>query len=279
VAGPRAIRIDMLERLADMLRAQDSRGGFEATADMLSITGLSLEQFAELMQGLGYRAERGERPKQRPAPAVAAPQPGSEAPAADSPGAPPAPGAVPTLGDDEAGSEPPAEELADTAAPGGAAAVPDATAPQPGAETATGEPAQTDDADATARASETASAASASTEARGPETEAAAAGQTEDPGHGETPETAATETEVFYTFTWAPRRRPQPQGRGKREGAKAGAKGPGKAPGKGARKPKCGEAARPESAARRQGEGPRKDKPIDPDNPFAAALMGLRDKI
>ena len=38
-AGERAIRIDMLERLADMLRAQDSRAGFEATADMLSITG------------------------------------------------------------------------------------------------------------------------------------------------------------------------------------------------------------------------------------------------
>jgi len=82
-AGERAIRIDMLERLADMLRGQDSRGGFEATADMLSITGMTLEQFAGLMQGLGYRAERGERAKLRaepvpPAPAepVAGPEPG-----------------------------------------------------------------------------------------------------------------------------------------------------------------------------------------------------------
>src|SRR5690606_30212397 len=65
-AGERAIRIDMLERLADMLRGQDSRGGFEATPDMLSITGMTLEQFAALMEGLGYRAERGERAKQRP---------------------------------------------------------------------------------------------------------------------------------------------------------------------------------------------------------------------
>jgi ATP-dependent RNA helicase SUPV3L1/SUV3 len=63
VAGARAIRIDMAERLADMLRAEDSRGGFEAKADMLSITGLTLEQFADLMQGLGYKSERGERPK------------------------------------------------------------------------------------------------------------------------------------------------------------------------------------------------------------------------
>ena len=62
-AGERAIRIDMLERLADMLREQDSRGGFEATADMLSITGMTLEQFADLMGGLGYKAERGEREK------------------------------------------------------------------------------------------------------------------------------------------------------------------------------------------------------------------------
>ncbi len=64
-AGDRAIRIDMLERLADMLRSQDTRGGFEATPDMLSITGMTLEQFANLMEGLGYKGERGEREKVR----------------------------------------------------------------------------------------------------------------------------------------------------------------------------------------------------------------------
>ena len=68
-AGARAIRIDMLERLADMLRTEDSRGGFEAKADMLSITGMTLEQFADLMQGLGYKAEKGERVKVKAAPA------------------------------------------------------------------------------------------------------------------------------------------------------------------------------------------------------------------
>ncbi|MGJ8589547.1 MAG: helicase-related protein [Yoonia sp.] len=62
-AGERAIRIDMLERLADMLRDKDSRGGFEANPDMLSITGMTLEQFADLMTGLGYKAEKGEREK------------------------------------------------------------------------------------------------------------------------------------------------------------------------------------------------------------------------
>jgi len=71
-AGERAIRIDMLERLADMLRDQDTRGGFEATADMLSITGMTLEQFADLMQGLGYKAEKGERAKVKTTPTPAA---------------------------------------------------------------------------------------------------------------------------------------------------------------------------------------------------------------
>jgi ATP-dependent RNA helicase SUPV3L1/SUV3 len=78
-AGSRAIRIDMLERLADMLRGEDSRGGFEAKADMLSISGTTLEQFADLMQGLGYKAEAGERPKVKAVSEVV--PPATEAPA------------------------------------------------------------------------------------------------------------------------------------------------------------------------------------------------------
>ena len=62
-AGDRAIRIDMLERLADLLRDKDSKGGFEAAPEMLSITGLSPDLFAGLMTGLGYKAEKAERPK------------------------------------------------------------------------------------------------------------------------------------------------------------------------------------------------------------------------
>ncbi|RJL19117.1 helicase-related protein [Paracoccus siganidrum] len=77
-AGERAIRIDMLERLADLLRSQDTRGGFEANPDMLSITGMTLEQFAGLMQGLGYAAEKGERVKLK-APEPAVPEPAAEA--------------------------------------------------------------------------------------------------------------------------------------------------------------------------------------------------------
>ena len=73
-AGVRAIRIDMLERLADILRQKDSRAGFEAVPDMLSITGMTLDQFADLMGGLGYKSERGEREKVKAQP-VAEPLP------------------------------------------------------------------------------------------------------------------------------------------------------------------------------------------------------------
>ena len=67
-AGSRAIRIDMLERLADLLRAKDSRAGFEASGDMLSITGMSQDQFVDLMGGLGYKAKKAERPKLKAVP-------------------------------------------------------------------------------------------------------------------------------------------------------------------------------------------------------------------
>ncbi|MFN3844759.1 MAG: helicase-related protein [Paracoccaceae bacterium] len=72
-AGSRAIRIDMLERLADILRQKDSRAGFEATPDMLSITGMTLDQFADLMTGLGYKAEKAERAKIKPVGPVVVP--------------------------------------------------------------------------------------------------------------------------------------------------------------------------------------------------------------
>ncbi len=209
-AGARAIRIDMLERLADLLREQDSRAGFEASADMLSITGLTLEQFADLMQGLGYRAERGERDKVRPVPEEKAeekPQEKAgekpEAQAGEKPEAPPAAGAPEAAETPEAGA---------TASEAGAEAAPEAPEGAP----------------------------------------------------EETPE-----KEVFYTFTWGgsgARRKPRGKGRAKAD-----------RPAKARRKGKQG-APRAQKAQSYQARPPKKESPIDPDNPFAAALMGLRDK-
>jgi ATP-dependent RNA helicase SUPV3L1/SUV3 len=215
-AGERAIRIDMLERLADMLRSADTRGGFEATADMLSITGMTLEQFAGLMQGLGYRAEKAEREKVKPVDQALAEAPADAAQAAGEPPAETAEEAVEAIADE--GEAPIA-----------------ATPPQ-----AEGE--------VTPEISKT------------PEEEVAP---------GETPEMAEPEIEVYYTFTWAPRaNRPAQGGRGKPQG-----KAQGKPKGKGGPKGKPRE-----DSPRNFSSKPDKKDRIDPDNPFAAALMGLKDK-
>jgi ATP-dependent RNA helicase SUPV3L1/SUV3 len=131
-AGERAIRIDMLERLADMIRPLDSKAGFEATPDMLSITGMTLDQFATLMQGLGYAADKGERPKRR---APAEPAPGTPVvslsgdPVAEEPGT--VPGANPeplpeataeTGSAPEAETTPTADPVSDASSPASDAA-------------------------------------------------------------------------------------------------------------------------------------------------------------
>lgn len=210
-AGARAIRIDMLERLADMLRKEDSRGGFEANPDMLSITGMTLDQFADLMQGLGYKADRGERDK--PAPKVAkdgatsAPTPPEEAESSD---------------------------LAEA--------------------TAEDSPAETDEAVAQT------------------DDKTAAEDTQIDPAKldSETGDAAEEDrTEVFFTFTWGGNR-----GRQQREGdrTRGNRKGGGKPKRKG--KPKGEGSGRSRSFEAR----PKKSDRIDPDNPFAQALMGLKDK-
>ncbi|MCT8159829.1 helicase-related protein [Pseudoruegeria sp. SHC-113] len=218
IAGARAIRIDMLERLADMLRAQDSRAGFEANADMLSITGMTLEQFAALMEGLGYKAEKGERAKVKAAPEAVAPE--VAAPEATAEAAP------------EADAAPAAEE---------------APVEAPVAEAAADAPAEV------------------AAEAEAP---------AEDAGE--------PETEVFYTFTWARTQRPRRTGgdRPARSGGTGGERGE-RPQGKGKPKGKRGGPDQKGGGGKAKtfsARPPRKEKPIDPDNPFAAALMGLKDK-
>jgi ATP-dependent RNA helicase SUPV3L1/SUV3 len=55
--GSRAIRIDMLERLADLIRTEDTKKGFKANSEMLSITGLSFIQLKDILENLGYKSE------------------------------------------------------------------------------------------------------------------------------------------------------------------------------------------------------------------------------
>ncbi|WP_114966858.1 helicase-related protein [Alkalilacustris brevis] len=313
-SGSRAIRIDMLERLADLLRAQDSRGGFEATPDMLSITGLTLEQFADLMQGMGYRAERGERPKVKAAPATAPATEGEAEAASQDDTAPQAEAAPET----EAESAPQAEAATQAeAADAGADAAPTPPQPdtpetppaQPAADTPAPEDAPQPTADApqqdAPQAPETAEEAPQANGGEGPSpaAEESAAGP-DTPATDTSADTTAdatAEIEVFYTFAWAPRARNNHPRRGKggaqgahqgqrrdgdggggggkarADGGKPRGKGPGKPHGKAGGKPR----GKPGDGAPRRFESgpdkPRKDR-IDPDNPFAQALMGLRDR-
>jgi ATP-dependent RNA helicase SUPV3L1/SUV3 len=80
-----------------------------------------------------------------------------------------------------------------------------------------------------------------------------------------------SEIEVFYTFTWGGNRSQggKPRGKGRPQG---GDRPRGKGKPKGGRPDRGGPKAKNFEA-----RPPKKDK-IDPDNPFAAALMGLKDK-
>ncbi|WP_333832765.1 helicase-related protein [Rubrimonas sp.] len=305
LCGARALRIDMLERLADMIRPLDARAGFEATPDMLSITGCTLEQFADLMKGLGFAAERGERPK-----AARRSEPAAHAQAAaggDAPAATP-----------EEPAEAPAEAVAESAEATFDAPAETPYEPQPDA--APAEAPQESQPDALM--SDIADEAAAE-----PEIEGAP---------------APVEIEAFYTFTLAPRRQPNarrgdrgprtegetraPRGQrrdGRREqpaaadgaapvadaaapadpgpkraefarGGDGGRGGPGKGGKPGFKSGKQGfkGGGRPDRDAGRDGgrEGgrdaapqraappPPRDKPVDPDSPFAI-LKQLKDRM
>ena len=248
-AGDRAIRIDMLERLADMLRTEDSRGGFEAKADMLSITGMTLDQFATLMQGLGYRAERGERTKVKP---VDTTVPGD------------APPVEPDAVDAEADTP-----VMDVDAPPAGAVIDD-----PAATPAVDEPPMVEVIPDEGVAPVEETAVEPSPEALEERLDDGQPSETEVPTG--VPADAAIdspETEVFYVFTWArsggDRRggRAQ-QGKGRPQGGKGKPRG----------KPRSANPKEQPKQRAFESRPPKGKDRIDPDNPFAAALMGLRDQ-
>ena len=74
VAGTRAVRIDMLERLSDLIRARiayrsaeggvapptgaTGDGGFRVVPELMSVVGCSGEEFCSILKALGFRRER-----------------------------------------------------------------------------------------------------------------------------------------------------------------------------------------------------------------------------
>ena len=84
LCGERAVRVDILERLADLIRpalgwregatgtkppGAIAGGGFTVVNTMTSLTGASGEDFASILRSLGYRMERRPKPPE-PAPAA-----------------------------------------------------------------------------------------------------------------------------------------------------------------------------------------------------------------
>jgi ATP-dependent RNA helicase SUPV3L1/SUV3 len=104
VCGERAVRVDILERLADLIRPALSwreggvgpkppgtfpGGGFTIVNGMTSLTGASGEDFASILRSLGYRMERRPKPQEpQTEPQVEPPQPTPETAARFNGGAP-----------------------------------------------------------------------------------------------------------------------------------------------------------------------------------------------
>jgi ATP-dependent RNA helicase SUPV3L1/SUV3 len=91
VCGKRAVRVDMLERLADLIRdrvfwkpriPEEARpagafegGGFTVVSDMMSLVGCSGEEFEEILLSLGFKAQKKQVAKPVIAAAPAATEP------------------------------------------------------------------------------------------------------------------------------------------------------------------------------------------------------------
>jgi len=127
VCGPRAVRIDMLERLADHIRpllawragVEGARapkgatgdGGFTATPDMMSLLGCSPEELGGVLKALGFRVERRPLKKALEAPAAAAvAPPGAAEAVAEGPAFEPAPEAAAAAAATETAETPAAAE-------------------------------------------------------------------------------------------------------------------------------------------------------------------------
>jgi ATP-dependent RNA helicase SUPV3L1/SUV3 len=217
LCGPRAVRIDMLERLADLIRpllafradpekpamppnGATGDGGFTVTPEMMSLLGCSPEELSNVLKALGFRLER------RPVRSETAPV-AETAEASGSVG--------------EAGSEA-AQKPAAASEP-----VPTEASDAPAAEPGPAEP-----ADVPATEPEVATAG----ESSAPETAESAAQADAAPAEAKEPE---------FEEVWRPRRRPRAEQR--REGAGRGRR----------REPQKAEQAdkQPEAASAAKGNG------------------------
>jgi len=255
VCGTRAVRRDMLERLADLIRPIISerryKGGFAVDPDMMSFMGCSAEEMAGILVGLGYRkaAEKFTAEEIAKAEHLAALAKAPKSIAATTPH-------VPT----EAPSE---------TAPEAVTASEDTAVPVEAAPAVVETPEATTETPAATSAEETPTDAPHATEAKAATPDTAPVEKASSPQ--ETVSQEPVELEI-----WRPRRRQGNAGGrpNRKRNANDGASKPndgrrnkgyqGKKPSKGQKR-----SSGPSHASARP---PKKEKPIDPDSPFAALL-------
>jgi ATP-dependent RNA helicase SUPV3L1/SUV3 len=305
VCGERAVRVDILERLADLIRPAMAwkpgaagvkppgaveGGGFTVSVAMTSLTGASGEDFGSILRSLGYRMERRPRPPEPEAPpAIAAPAEAAPAEAAGEP--------APVVAETAAADAPAAAEATPSEAP---------QAPSPPTEAAPVAPAEA--------AAVEAAVPAPSTEA--PAAEAAAVPEpalvaTDAAAPAETAAAAAPPAEEAFIEVWRPgrpegarRERPRGQRRPPRAAETPSAEAPRPAAAAAATDgPPADTAQRPERAPRPprpprkpRGDRPprpprepgglfatsapreRRDKAPDPNSPFAK-LAALKEQL
>ena len=268
-SGERAVRIDMLERLAQEIRkAREGAGkqGFEATQRMQSLLGVSGEAFESVLKSLGYKKDTVTR-------AVAAPEPQSAEAAGNAVPPPVVQGATtfdrPALGG--TGGQDLAEPKAERSEGGDAVGAAEANEPPaPGTPLAIGDggppvPPEADQKDA-------------SREARsGGGTGHADAAEGEPGEAASEPVPAEPRTETVTLWRWAPPQRQRgprgkPGGRGSQPKDARGKGGPPRGKGKG--KPGGAKPSGPKTFTAR---APKTDRAADPDNPFAALAALKKD--
>lgn len=257
-SGTRAVRIDMLERLANLIRSArgdaNMREGFEAGSPMMSIVGCSGEDFEGIMRSLGFR----KNVIKRKPPAKETENPAEEKPAAENATPSAAPGAET---DSAAPNASPAAKTVSTSETLTAIAEPPApTAPAGAEDHAPAGPATDADASPDADAADSAQAAA--------------------------PE--AAESEEIEVTLWRPTPR-KPHGRPKRD-----QRGDNKQRVRGKNDEKShtrgkGKRGKPQKGGRRDDRGPRRNDPpmmheprhrktADPNSPFAV-LAGLKTDL
>jgi ATP-dependent RNA helicase SUPV3L1/SUV3 len=302
VYGARAVRIDILERLADLIRpalswsparggerpegAIDTGRGFIVTPAMTSLLGASGEDMAVILRGLGYHAESRPASELTIAP-KAEPESESEA-GADTPSALAA-GDVAAATDTAAAVTTQGAQQGETAAEAPAAAPADAPIEAPAEAEASEAPVAPEPdvtiADTGAAGEGTATVPPAG--AQSPETPSSKAPSAQTPSSA-APEPVPAGDEPAMVEVWRIGGQRRHAGRsGRRSQRTDGRSGETKSPPpRGKEQSGAGPAANKAGGQRKGGKPgkyrpaakPRHEKPIDPDNPFAA-LAALKKNL